>query len=36
MLSEKELKEKADRAKKEIEKIETKRDEMTKRKYWIT
>ena len=36
MLSEKELKEKADRAKKEIEKIETKRDEMTKKKYWIT
>jgi poly(A) polymerase/tRNA nucleotidyltransferase (CCA-adding enzyme) len=35
-LSEEELKELAQRAKKEREKIEMKRDEMTKKKYWVT
>jgi hypothetical protein len=35
-LGEKELFDLAQRAKKEIEKIEIKRDEMTKKKYWVT
>ena len=35
-LSEKELSSLADGAKKEREKTETKRDEMTKQKYWVT
>jgi len=35
-LSEKELSSLADEAKKEREKIETKKDEMTKAKYWVT
>ena len=35
-LSEKELTELAKRAKKEREKLEMKRDEMTKKKYWVT
>ncbi len=35
-LSEKELSSLAQKAKKEREKIETKRDEMTKQKYWVT
>jgi len=35
-LSEQKLKELVQKAKKEIEKIEIKRDEMTKKKYWIT
>jgi len=35
-LSDEKLKELVQKAKEEIEKIETKRDEMTKKKYWIT
>ncbi len=35
-LSEKEIRSLAQRAKKEREKLETKRDEMTKKKYWVT
>jgi len=35
-LSDEELKNLAQKARKEREKIETKRDEMTKRKYWVT
>ncbi|MBU0476905.1 HD domain-containing protein [Patescibacteria group bacterium] len=35
-LSEKELKDLAQKARKEREKIETKKDEMTKKKYWVT
>jgi len=35
-LPEKELKDSAEKAAKEREKIETKRDEMTKKKYWVT
>jgi len=35
-LSEKELEDLAKKARKEREKIETKRDEMTKKKYWVT
>jgi ribosomal protein L14E/L6E/L27E len=35
-LEDKELEELAKKAKEKIEEIEQKRDEMTKRKYWIT
>lgn len=35
-IEEKDLKNKAEKAKKEREKIETKKDEMTKQKYWVT
>ncbi len=35
-LSYEKIKEKADFAKREIEKVETKRDEMTKKRYWVT
>jgi poly(A) polymerase/tRNA nucleotidyltransferase (CCA-adding enzyme) len=35
-INEKELDSLSDKAKREIDEIETKRDEMTKRKYWVT
>ena len=35
-LSDEELKQKAEKARQEIEEIETKRDQMTKKKYWVT
>lgn len=35
-LSDEELKKMAEKAKKEVENLETKRDEMTKKKYWVT
>jgi hypothetical protein len=35
-LEDKELTEMAKKAKEKIEEIEKKRDEMTKRKYWVT
>jgi len=35
-MSEKELKELTEKARTEREKIEQKRDEMTKKKYWVT
>ncbi len=35
-LSDEELKQKTEKARQEIEEIETKRDQMTKKKYWVT